>query len=379
MPRIALLKQSCKTKGGLEKHTLALLKAFLKQNCEVDLLVQGPFQLDLSPIPGARVKILSAQKYGSWWSLCAFDKALKKHLERTSYDAILGLERHSTQTHYRAGSGVHRFFLDRRLQNASLLKKLSLKLNPFHRKVLALEEATFGINGAKRIYTNSYMVAHQIHQIYQTSWDRLCVIHNGVQWQDYAPLFNQASKLRLEFCEQFNLDLDARYLGFIGHGFERKGLDLALKWLSQSHSDFHLLVVGKDRKLDFFKKLARSLGLEERVHFLGTLENPAKAFTLIERLILPTRYDPFANVTLEALAMGVNVWTSTLNGACEILPNSSADFDLDNHKSWVNAIEQQWRKEPDTLQDKALVRQSVAHLSLELQAEKLVLDLLSTL
>ena len=37
-------------------------------------------------------------------------------------------------------------------------------------------------------------------------------------------------------------------------------------------------------------------------------------------MILPTRYDPFANATLEAMACGVPVVTSRANGAAEVLP-----------------------------------------------------------
>ena len=37
-------------------------------------------------------------------------------------------------------------------------------------------------------------------------------------------------------------------------------------------------------------------------------------------MILPTRYDPFANASLEAMACGVPVITSRANGAAEVLP-----------------------------------------------------------
>jgi UDP-glucose:(heptosyl)LPS alpha-1,3-glucosyltransferase len=44
--------------------------------------------------------------------------------------------------------------------------------------------------------------------------------------------------------------------------------------------------------------------------------------------LLPTLYDPFANVTLEALAAGLPVITSAQNGAAEIIENESNGFIL---------------------------------------------------
>lgn len=379
MTRIALLKQSCRTKGGLEKQTLALIQAFLKEKVDVDLLVQGPCQLDIRSFDKVNLQILSNKKMGSWWSLCSYDKALDHHFKKQHYDVIFGLERHSHQTHYRAGSGVHRYFLNQRIEESDFLKKLGLQLNPFHQKILQLENMTFGPNGAKRIYTNSHWIAHQIHNFYQTSWDRLCVIHNGVQWQSYQQFFDQIPYQRHQLCESLKIDPSERYLGFIGHGFHRKGLDLALDWLKRSHNDFHLLVVGKDKHSHLFQKQVNALGLDHRVHFLGTTTQILPILGVIERLILPTRYDPFANVTLEALALGVDVWTSTTNGASEILPFTSFDFDLKANEAWIAAIEKLWQHSPASFEEKKATRQSVAHLELERQTNLLVQDILASI
>ena len=58
--------------------------------------------------------------------------------------------------------------------------------------------------------------------------------------------------------------------------------------------------------------------------------------------LLPTLYDPFANVTLEALAAGLPVITSAQNGASEILQNEVNGFILpraDDEKLIVNLLD----------------------------------------
>jgi UDP-glucose:(heptosyl)LPS alpha-1,3-glucosyltransferase len=52
----------------------------------------------------------------------------------------------------------------------------------------------------------------------------------------------------------------------------------------------------------------------------GPRRDPEALLPDFDVLVLPTRYDPFANATLEALACGVPVVTSARNGAAAILP-----------------------------------------------------------
>ena len=54
------------------------------------------------------------------------------------------------------------------------------------------------------------------------------------------------------------------------------------------------------------------------------MPDPIEAYAAADLLVLPTRQDPFANVTLEALACGLPVVTSPNNGAVECVVQCSA-------------------------------------------------------
>ena len=64
------------------------------------------------------------------------------------------------------------------------------------------------------------------------------------------------------------------------------------------------------------------------------------AYAAADLLVLPTRQDPFANVTLEALASGLPVVTTSENGAVEPIRECSAVSVLNSHEpdSLVNAL-----------------------------------------
>ncbi|MBW1820063.1 MAG: glycosyltransferase family 4 protein, partial [Deltaproteobacteria bacterium] len=56
-----------------------------------------------------------------------------------------------------------------------------------------------------------------------------------------------------------------------------------------------------------------------RVLFVGETDNVAQYYGVGDLLVLPTLYDPFSNVCLEALASAIPVVTTQENGAAEII------------------------------------------------------------
>jgi UDP-glucose:(heptosyl)LPS alpha-1,3-glucosyltransferase len=64
---------------------------------------------------------------------------------------------------------------------------------------------------------------------------------------------------------------------------------------------------------------AAALGVADRVRFFGERTDLEVFYHAVDAMLLPTRYDAFANVTLEAAAAGLPIVTSPANGAAEWL------------------------------------------------------------
>ena len=75
-----------------------------------------------------------------------------------------------------------------------------------------------------------------------------------------------------------------------------------------------LYVVGK-AGLGAFRPLIDRLGLEDRVHDLGPSDDVGLQLAAADLMVLPTQYEPFGLVIVEALASGVPVLTTRLAGA----------------------------------------------------------------
>jgi glycosyltransferase involved in cell wall biosynthesis len=100
---------------------------------------------------------------------------------------------------------------------------------------------------------------------------------------------------------------DAPELLFVGQVIRGKGIDLLLRSLVQVSEPWHATVVGTGNHLDTCRKLARDLGIEERVHFAGWVPHHELTRFYVDAAltVVPSRWpEPFGMVGIEAMARG---------------------------------------------------------------------------
>ena len=356
MKHVVFLKGGSAKKGGLEKYTRELILGFLKRDCKVTLLTSGPVDRE----PNFETIPLCNKSKFSFLHLKRFDQACNRWIKTHRPTLVFGLDRNSIQTHYRAGNGVHAAYLQRRKHENGFLKNLTFELNPLHRTILSLEKKTYEGPATRRIFTNSDMVKQEILTHYAADAAKISVIHNGVDLRAYQPRLATGSPIH-------------QFL-FIGHGWHRKGLAYLLQALSlMKNEPFHLKVIGRDSKASFFQKLTKTLGLQNKVAFLGSQNSVIPDLETSDTLVVPSTYDPFANVTLEALAMGLFVVTSKYNGGHEVIneENGCVIENLYDPFSFVEGLKKALAT-PKTTESIKKIRATIQNLSLEHQIEKMV-------
>src|SRR5205085_9505016 len=99
---------------------------------------------------------------------------------------------------------------------------------------------------------------------------------------------------------------------------ERKGLTTAIDALARLPRGMHLMVIGKG-DVGAYRAQASTLGVERRVAWLGPRADVERWYAAADVVVLPTTYEPFGNVHLEALAAGVPIVTTTRAGGAEIV------------------------------------------------------------
>ncbi len=373
MQRVTVLKLDFRQRGGLEKYTLQIIDAFLQAGCQVTLLTSGSCP-EVSP----EVEVVSLQipgfpGYFGFSRLMTWDLLCKSYLAAHPADVVLGMDRTTCQTHIRAGNGVHAAYLQHRQHTDGLWKSLTFPLNPLHRALLRLEKKGFESPDLRLLITNSQMVQKEVEQFYNVPSEKISVIHNGVEWREMDEVFQRWPVEREELAKELGLDPQQFYFLFLGHHYRRKGLDHLLAGFAQlREKQAHLLVAGKESHLDDYRSTTRSLQIEERVHFLGLRKDAKRLYTLADAVVIPSLYDPFANVTVEALAMGVPVVSSRYNGGSEVLSKENGVIidDLFDAESVANALTTAitLRK---TKTNAPIVRNTVRHLDFSIQLDLL--------
>jgi len=183
--------------------------------------------------------------------------------------------------------------------------------------------------GLKRVIANSRMVRRSLVDHFPHLEGRVDVIYNGSDVNLFLP--ENADKWRGDVAEELGLRAGNLTGIFAGYNFALKGLrqaieSLALASITDKRLCPQLIVVGNgDRRR--YGRLAERLGLRDVVRFVGATNRPERYYAAADFLLYPTFYDPCANVTLEALAAGLPVVTTTMNGAHELITHG--------HDGWV--------------------------------------------
>lgn len=372
MKKVALMISEGAKQGGLQKYALRVAHAFAEKGCEVTFLTLG----EIPSVPQSSVRFVSVgpRLPLSVLNLWSYDRACQRYLERYPVDIAFGFDRTRFQTHLRAGNGVHAAYLERRSLTDSFLKRFSFQVNPLHQSILHFERKAFESRDLQTLFTNSYMVRQEILKHYRTDPDKIEVVHNGVEWQAWQQAFDQWKEVRQELLDTLQLPSSAFYFLFVGHGYQRKGLHFLLKGLQALASqEAHLFVIGRDSHPGEAKDLATKLGLRERVHFLGERRDVLKFYQAADAAVIPSLYDPFANVTVEALAMGLFTLSSRYNGGAEVLSplNGALIEELTDPASVAQALAlamNQPKRQETALQ----IRESIRHLDFSHQLQRVV-------
>ena len=360
---ITLIKNELFRQGGLEKYTWQIAKDFCALDTPVTILTSGNPQ-PLFSHPLLHIVSLPVRHRLSYLSVLHFDKACHDYLTRHPTPIIFGLDRNRFQTHLRAGNGVHASYLRQRGAEEGVTKKLSFSLNPLHQTILSLEKKAFENPALKVLFTNSEMVRQEVLAHYKTPAHKIRVVHNGVEWEGMHLPFQTWKENKTRILKQFHLDSDAFQFLFVGHNFHRKGLQKLLYALSfMKQERFQLTIVGKDKNLPFFSSLVHQLGLSQKVFFFGQQEQTLPFYQMADCLVIPSLYDPFANVTVEALAMGLFTLSSKCNGGHEILTPEKGDIikDLNDPADFAKTLKKAMTR-PKTAASAEAIRQSVKHL-----------------
>jgi UDP-glucose:(heptosyl)LPS alpha-1,3-glucosyltransferase len=306
--RVALVIERFEPRGGgVESVAWNVAGALARRGVEVHVLARRG-----QDHPEAVLHRLAVPSFWQPLRVLAFSRAAARCAAAGDFDVVHAFSRTRHQDVFRAGGGSHADYLAR--SHGALGARLR-RLSPRHAVLLGIERAVFA-DARQTIQCNSAMVRDELAARHGVPPERLVVIENGVDLARFHPDRREGTGRRLR--ERLLAAAAGPAWLFAGSGFRRKGLETALRALARGGPSAVLWVAGRDAP-GAWRRRAEALGVGSRVEFLGLRDDLADLYAAADALLLPTRYDAFANVCLEALASGLPVVTSGANGAAELV------------------------------------------------------------
>ena len=174
---------------------------------------------------------------------------------------------------------------------------------------------------AERVITCSHYMREHVADVFGIDEQRIAVIPNGIDRGDLQPIGDLAA-LRERFAAP-----EERLVLLVGRLVYEKGFQLALDAMPQviRHSGrVRFLVAGSGTHEAELRAQARRLGLTRHGTFLGWIGDDVlhSLYRIADLCVVPSIYEPFGLVALEAMAGGCPCIVADTGGLREVVPNA---------------------------------------------------------
>ena len=161
-----------------------------------------------------------------------------------------------------------------------------------------------------------------VHELYGVPLDRIRVIHNGIDLQEYRPTENVAT------LREFGIDPDVPYVLFVGRITRQKGILHLVNAVRYLHANAQvILCAGAPDTPEIAAEMAEAVerARTESTHKIVWIrdmlsrEKAVHLYTHAAIFVCPSVYEPFGIINLEAMACETPVVASAVGGIPEVV------------------------------------------------------------
>lgn len=285
--------------GGLQLDFARFLREGLRRGHRITVLYdrwEGEF------IPGAEYAELKCRALSNWGRALEFEEHARLFCREHPFDSVVGFNRMGGLDWYYAADNPFAEHVRR--------KNPLVRLLPRYRVFERLEKAVFGASEPVRILYLTEAQKTVFRHYYGTAEDRFCYLPPGVAPQFVLQDQESAKQIRSRIRAEFKIPEQPVLLVQVCSAFRTKGVDRVLESLSRLSPEVEkkvtYLIVGNEEPGDFLK-LAKKLGVADRVIFAGPRQDVPDLLTAGDLMVHPARNEATGTVLAEAAVCGLPV------------------------------------------------------------------------
>lgn len=184
------------------------------------------------------------------------------------------------------------------------------------------------------VIADAELVAHSIRQYIPAFSPE--VIMNGISTDHFLPGDQNAARQKL------NLPKNIKVIGCAARLAAVKSHNILLSAVAQLPEDAHLALAGGGELEQDLRQQAKSLGISDRVHFLGVVEDMPSFYHAIDVFCLASQREGLPLSPLEAQSCGRNVVLTDVGGCSEaIAPGLGLLVPAEDSQSLAKALSRQ--------------------------------------
>lgn len=319
--RIAIVKRRYSLRaGGSERYCVNLARNLTGRGHEVTVIGERIDEDLRGEVPFLPVAVNRAT---SWTRNRSFAVNARRVAARGNFEIVYGLGRALGLDAVRVTERLQSHWVNVRYRPAAY--RFLQRWNPRHRTLIDLERSIYQSREVRRIITQSQLDSQLVQKYYGIAASKIRIVYNGVDTESFHPgVAADRSAVRREL----RIADDTPLAVFASMDFDGKGLAWILQALhNAAEIPIHLAVLGTG-PISRFRRLAAALGLEQRVHFAGRVSGIQRYYGAGDLFLLPTHYEPFPNVNLEAMACGLPVLTTQTAGGVDIIREGENGYSI---------------------------------------------------
>ncbi len=312
-------------RGGAERYCVNLSRQLLKLGHDVSFVGEGIDDELSDELPFFPVRVQSSTSSARNRS---FAENCGKVIAGQNFDIAYGLGRSLGVDLFRVTERLQSHWLNVHYRNRA--HRFLQQLNPRHRTLIELERTICQSPHTRRIVTISSVDGALLQRYYDVPPEKIRTIYNGVDIDHFHPRAKQFSS---EIRREWGIGEHDPLITFASMDFAGKGLRTILESLRAARNqEIQLLVLGRGPQRKF-ARLAKRLGVANRVTFAGRQDKIERFYAAGDLMVLPTTYEPFPNVVVESMACGVPAITTATAGGADMIDEGTTGYLLPD--SWA--------------------------------------------